>query len=114
MDALGASSSIRPTVEAATCADDGPGCAIFAYDIAATPSHATFAMGALNMPSSIYSSMDAATGCAPLVDDIAVLAPLPLTFGVTPADSWHICQRVRLFFRASLKRVPCPPMLRRT
>jgi len=107
-DASGTSSSIRPIVEAdtyvdddsgyavpacdvmATCKDDGLGCVIFAYDIAATPGHATFTMGASDTPSSVCSPMDAATGYAPLVDAMAALAPLPLASGVTPVGSWRV------------------------
>ena len=94
--------------------DDDFYCAISAYDVTATPSRAMPAMGAPDMPSSICSPMDAAIGCASPVDVVAALAPLQLTSGAAPAGPWRIYQRVRLFFGASLRRVPCPPTLQRT
>ena len=112
-DASGTSSSICPTEEAATHTDDGYGYATSAYDVVATPDCATSAMGAPDAPSSICSPIDAAIGYASPVDAVAALAPLPLTPGAVPVGSWCVCRR-RLFFGASLRRVPCPLTLQRT
>ena len=105
------SSSIHPTMEVATRMDDGFGYAAATCDIVATPGHATPATGALDTPSSFYSLMDVAIGCASPVNVVAAPAPLPLTSGTAPVGSWRVCRRARLFFGVSLRRVPHPPML---
>ena len=104
-DASDVPSPIHPAIDVATCVDDGsgyavsaydvtatcvddhPGCAVFAYDVAAIPGHATFAMGAPDIPSSVCSPADAATSCTPPVDATPGPAPLPLASGVTPSGS---------------------------
>jgi hypothetical protein len=97
-----------------TYADDNFGSIVFACDVAAVPGHAMSTTGAPDMPSSICSLMDVATGRASPVDAMAALAPLLLTFGVAPADSWHAGQKVRLFLSAILRGVPLPLTLQKT
>ena len=90
-DSSGAPSPVRLAVDAATCMDDGSSCAVSAYDIVATPGRTTPAMGAPDAPSSSCSLVDAAIGCASLVDVVATPTPLMLTTGVALASSWCIC-----------------------
>jgi hypothetical protein len=86
-DMSGVSSSVCPTVDATACADGSSSCAVSAYDVVATLGHATSAMGAPDMPSSICSPVDAATGRASPVDVAAAPALLLLTSDMAPADS---------------------------
>ena len=85
-DASGVPPSICTAADMATCMDGGFSHAS-ACDIKDTTGHATLATGALDTPSSIYSPMDTAIGCASSVDVVATPAPLPLTPGTVPADS---------------------------
>jgi hypothetical protein len=113
-DTSGVSSSVCPTVNATACADGSSGCVVSAYDVAAAPSRATSAMGALDMPSSICSPMDVATGRAFPVDAMAAPALLLLTSDMAPTDSWCAGQRARLIFGAILRGLLLPPTLQKT
>jgi hypothetical protein len=110
-DTSGASSSVRPVVDASAYTDDGFGCAVSACDVAAAPSRATSTIGALDAPSSICSHVDTATGRASPISIVATPAPLLLAPSTTPADSWRVGRSARLFFVASLSGAPPPPAL---
>ena len=112
-DALGAPPSVRPTADTATHTDDSSGHAAFACDIEDTTGRAKLTTGALDAPSSSYSPVDAAIGYTSLVNAEASPTPLTLTTGTTPSGFWRVCQR-GIFFGASHRRAPCPPMLKGT
>ena len=113
-DASGVPLSVRCTTDMATCTNDGSGRAASAHDIEDTTGHAVPATGTPDARPFVCSPVDTAIGWASSVDATADPAPLPLTYGATSADFWCVCRRARLFFRASLRRVPYPPTLRKT
>jgi hypothetical protein len=106
MGALDVPPSIHPAIDVTAYADGGSNCATFACDVVATPGHATSATGALDAPSSVCSPLDVATSRASPVDAVATLAPLLITSGVAPADSWCARWWARFFFGSSLRGVP--------
>ena len=86
-DASGMPPSVCPTVDTATCTDDGSGSAASTYNVEDTNGHATASMGTPDAPSFACSPMDAAISCASPVDTMAVPTPLTLTTGMVPAGS---------------------------
>ena len=70
-------------MDTATCMDDGSGRAASTRDVEDMTSRAACTTGTLDTPSSTYSPMDAAIGCASSVDAVAAPTLLMLTTGAS-------------------------------
>ena len=123
MGAPGMASSVRLTMGATVCPDDGPSCpvtdvpasaddgsscAVSACGVMAVPSHVVPTMSAPDALSTAYPPIDAADGGASSVDHVVGPATLPPASGMAPNGPWRTCRRARVFFSASFKRVPRP------